>query len=278
VAPLLDELLVAGGMFSACFMAILLAHEGGHYLAARLHREDVSLPFFLPGPPLFPLPGTFGAFIRLRAPVASRKALLDIGAAGPLAGLAVALPVLLLGLSLSAVGPIREGGLYEGNSLLYLLAKRLVHGPIPAGHDVFLHPVAMAGWWGILITALNLFPVGQLDGGHVAYALLRARAPALNRAVFGGLLGLALGLFAFRGLGQAGSWVLWIALLVLMGIEHPPMGDPAERLGPLRRAAGFACLGLFLLTFTPVPMSEDPPEGLLPAPAAVEVTAGETVP
>jgi len=270
------ELLMMGGMFSSSLLTILLAHELGHYVAARLHRAEVSPPYFIPGPPLAPLPGTFGAFIRLRRPVMSSGALLDVGAAGPLAGIVVAVPVLLLGLSLSEVGPIRDGGLYEGNSLLYLGAKWLVHGPIPAGHDVFLHPVALAGWWGILVTALNLFPVGQLDGGHVAYALFGERAVNVNRAVFGGLLGLAVGLFLHNGMDGpalmekgAGAWIPWIVLMLVIGLEHPPMGDPSERLGPGRRVAGWACLLVFLLTFTPVPMSTEPPEAVLPGAAAV---------
>jgi len=267
----LGELLVLGGMFSSSLLTILLAHELGHYIAARLHGADVSPPYFVPGPPLAPLPGTFGAFIRLRRPLLSSRALLDIGAAGPLAGIVVAIPVLLLGLSLSEVGPIRGGGLYEGNSVLYLGAKWLVHGHIPAGHDVFLHPVALAGWWGILVTALNLFPVGQLDGGHVAYALFGERAGSVNRAVFGGLIGLAVGLFFHNGMDGAalmergaGAWLPWIALMLIIGLEHPPMGDPSEPLGRGRRVVGWSCLVVFLLTFTPVPMSTEPPEAVLP--------------
>ena len=273
-----EELYVWGGTFSGPFLAILLAHELGHYVAARLHGVPVSPPWFIPGPPLFPLPGTFGAFIRLRAPVEDRDALLDIGAAGPLAGFVVAVPVLLIGLSLSKVGPISGPSVYEGNSLLYLLAKWLVHGPIPAGHDVFCHPMAMAGWWGFLVTSLNLFPVSQLDGGHVAYALLGPRAVRLGRAVFGGLLGLAIGLFLFKGAGSeafmsrgAGAWVVWIAVIAFIGIEHPPMGDPAARLSRARRWIAWLCLLLFALTFTPVPLSEEPPEvpGVPAAPTEV---------
>jgi len=283
--PVLEELFLWGGTFSVPFLSILLAHEMGHYVAARIHGAPVSPPWFIPGPPLFPLPGTFGAFIRMRAPIRTRHALLDIGAAGPLAGIAVAIPVLLVGLSLSTVGPIRGPSIYEGNSLLYLLAKWLVHGPLPLGHDVFCHPMAMAGWWGILVTSLNLFPVSQLDGGHVAYALLGPRAVTLGRAVFGGLLGLALGLFLFKGADAeavlskgAGAWLVWIAIILVIGIEHPPMGDADEHLGRGRRTVAWLCLAVFALTFTPIPLSEEPPELTGPAPTATEVSVEDEMP
>jgi len=171
----------------------------------------------------------------------------------------------LAGLHLSEVGPLTSGGLYEGNSLLYLAAKWWVHGAIPPGYDVFLHPVAFAGWVGLLVTALNLFPVGQLDGGHVAYALFGSRAVRLNRAVFGGLLGLGIALFAFEG--QA-VWAVWVLILLLTGIEHPPMSDLSAPLDRRRRTMGWLCMVIFVLSFTPVPMSDQPPAG-----AEVEVDA-----
>ena len=251
------EVFAYGGMYASALMTILLAHEMGHYVMARVHGVDVSPPYFIPGPPVVSF-GTFGAFIRLREPVTDRRALMDIGAAGPLAGMVVALPVLLAGLHLSEVGPLSPGGLYEGNSLLYLAAKWWVHGPIPPGYDVFLHPVAFAGWVGLLVTALNLFPVGQLDGGHVAYALFGNRAVGLNRAVFGGLLGLGIALFVFEG--QA-VWAVWVMILVLTGIEHPPMSDLSAPLDRRRRGMGWLCMVIFVLSFTPVPMSDQPPAG-----------------
>ncbi|HEX3597238.1 MAG TPA: site-2 protease family protein, partial [Polyangiaceae bacterium] len=167
--------LLSGWTFAVPFLGILLFHEFGHYIAARLHRVEASLPYFLPLPVLSPF-GTMGAVISMRGRIRSRDALLDIGASGPLAGLFVAIPVLAYGLSLSTVGPIgAEHYQQEGQSLLYVAMKRLILGPIPAGMDVNLHPTAFAGWGGLLITMLNLLPWGQLDGGHVAYALFGPR-------------------------------------------------------------------------------------------------------
>ena len=253
-----EAVLVDGGMYSSTLLTILLAHEMGHYVLGRIHKVDVSLPYFIPAPPLVSF-GTFGAFIRLREPVTDRRALMDIGAAGPLAGLVLAIPAIALGLSLSEVRPLEPGGLYEGNSLLYLGLKWAVLGDIPPGSDVFLHPIAFAGWVGLLVTALNLFPVGQLDGGHIMYALLGERSAGVNRAVFGSLLGLGIGLFLFKG--QA-TWAVWIVLLLLIGIEHPPMSDMAVPLDRARRWIGWLCVAVFIVTFTPIPLSDEPPGGV----------------
>lgn len=271
-AAFLEEVFVYGGMYSSSLLTILLSHEMGHYVLARRHGVDVSPPYFIPAPPLLSF-GTFGAFIRLREPVTDRRALMDIGAAGPIAGLLVAVPVLLYGLTLSEVRPLSPGGLYEGNSLLYLAAKWLIWGPVPVGSDVFLHPVAFAGWVGLLVTALNLFPIGQLDGGHVAYALLGDRAVSINRAVFGGLLGLGLGLFLFKG--QA-IWAVWALIIVMTGIEHPPMSDLSAPLDRRRRALGWACLLVFVLSFTPIPMSDEPPGGPDAIPSTPAATSGQS--
>jgi membrane-associated protease RseP (regulator of RpoE activity) len=168
--------------FAVPLMAILLAHELGHYLAARWHRVPASLPYFIPLPSLSPF-GTMGAVISMPGRIRSRNALLDIGAAGPLAGMVVAVPVLLVGLAQSEVRELSGPALQEGNCLLYLLLKRLVVGPIPPGHDVWISPAAFAGWAGLLVTALNLLPIGQLDGGHIAYALLGERQNQVARAL-----------------------------------------------------------------------------------------------
>ncbi len=176
-----------GATFATALLAILLTHEFGHYFAARWHGVPASLPYFIPLPLLSPF-GTMGAVISMPERIRSRNALLDIGASGPLAGLAVALPVLVFGLLESPIRPISGEGLQEGQSLLYLLIKRVVLGPIPAGHDVFLTPLAFAGWSGLFVTALNLIPIGQLDGGHVLYALLGPRANRVARALHWGLL------------------------------------------------------------------------------------------
>jgi len=279
-APSDAELSVAGVLrhgwpYAASLVAILGAHEMGHYVLARRYGVDATLPFFIPGLP-FPLGvGTFGAVIRMRTPPPSRRAALDIGLAGPLAGLAVALPLLVWGLAhstlvdvgqLPAPGPssaldlllawLRDApeaapegrAILMGDSLLTWGLQRLVWGELPAGKDLLLHPVALAGWLGLLVTALNLFPLGQLDGGHGTYALLgRERALRLSRLVSWGLL--ACGLFLST------SWLVWWALTrFLVGLGHPPSWDERS-LDPARRAVAIAGLVLFVLTFVPVPIS-----------------------
>lgn len=173
----------AGWTFAVPLLIILLAHEFGHYIAARRHHVPTSLPYFLPLPPALGSPfGTLGAIILMPARIRSARALLDIGAAGPLAGMAVALPTMVIGLKLSTVGPRMPGNfMQEGQSLLYLALKRLTLGPIADTHDVFLHPTAFAAWAGFFVTSLNLLPFMQLDGGHVAYALLGKRHDKWSR-------------------------------------------------------------------------------------------------
>ncbi len=261
-AESIPKVLSQGGQYAGTLMAILLAHEMGHYLTARHHKADVSLPYFLPGPTFFSL-GTFGAFIRMGRRIEDRQSLFDIGLAGPLAGLAVALPALWLGLSWSTLEPLSalRGGLFEGNSLLYLALKRAAFGPIPAGFDVSLHPVAFAGWMGLLVTALNLFPVGQLDGGHIAYALMGPRRGTyFSRAVYGSLIGLALGLAIFE---RQFVWVVWAVVVGFIGFDHPPVAaDRAARpLGLRRSVLGYLALALFVVTFPPIPLSDTPPGG-----------------
>lgn len=260
-----------GASYAAALLGILLTHEFGHYFAARLRRVPASLPYFLPMP-LSPF-GTWGAIIGMPERITSRRALLEIGAAGPLAGLAVALPLLVYGLSLSPVKPLEPGSLMEGQCLLYLLVKRLVVGPIPAGYDVFLHPVAFAGWAGLFVTMINLLPYGQLDGGHIAYALLGPRQNRIGRwvrwatlPVFLFNLASQLAPLARRGfereavslaLSNSAFWLVWFGMLTLMarvsGPDHPPT-DPGEELGPARTAIAVLCLVLFVLLFMPAPL------------------------
>ncbi len=270
----LRRVLVNGGLYSVTLMSILTAHEMGHYLMARRHGTPVSLPYFLPGPPFLSF-GTFGAFIRMEHTARDREALIDIGLGGPLAGLAVALPALALGLWLSELQPVAalRGGLFEGNSLLYMLMKRLVVGEVPPGYDVTLHPVAFAGWMGLLVTSLNLFPIGQLDGGHVAHALLGPRiADPLARATYGGLLALAVWLAVTETLFV---WVVWAGLIGFIGLGHPPTEKRSVRpLGWTRRALGALGLALFALTFTPVPLSDEPSGGWQEDRDAPEVPGG----
>jgi membrane-associated protease RseP (regulator of RpoE activity) len=269
------EVLRHGWPYAAALLGVLGAHEFGHYALARRHRVDATLPFFIPGPP-FPFGvGSLGAVIRLRSALPSRRATLDIGLAGPFAGLLVAVPLYAWGLARSAAvdasafpppGPQSLAGialalltgapdpspglqaLRMGDSLLTWGLQRLVWGALPAGQDLLLHPVAVAAWFGLLVTALNLVPLGQLDGGHATYALLGGeRARRLSRLVAWGLLGC--------GLFLSVSWLAWWALARwLVGPGHPPAWDERP-LDPARRALAVAGLVLFALTFVPVPVA-----------------------
>jgi len=270
--------LADGLSFSLPLMAILLCHEMGHYLAARRHHVPASLPYFVPLPPFIGF-GTMGAVI-LQSRTSDRRKLIDIGAAGPLAGLAVAIPVLVYGLSISPVQPLVGVGDQEGNSILYAVLKRAVHGAwLPGGgSDVMLHPTAMAGWAGLLVTMLNLLPVGQLDGGHVAIAyfgnrygrasrILQNLLPVFALAVAGAAyvdaaaklarLGGGLPISALSVAVAAGApWLMWFVLLTLLrrlsgGIDHPPVDDrplPASRVGLF-----WLVFVTFAIIFMPIP-------------------------
>ena len=240
-------LLLTGLPFSLTLMSILLAHEMGHYIVGRRYNAPVSLPYFIPMP-FFGLFGTMGAVIVQRAPFEDRRSLFDIGVAGPLAGLVVALPLLVYGLATSQVGPIPPGSLMEGNSILYLAIKYLIFGRILPGHglDVSLNPIAWAAWGGLLITSLNLLPVGQLDGGHTLYALLGKRAWPVATGVV--LLLLAMG-FVWQG------WFLWAVLVLVFGVRHPAPLNDLSPMGLKRTLVGIGVLVLFVLIFTPIPLS-----------------------
>ncbi len=244
--------LVLGLPFAVTLMSILLFHEMGHYLVARWHGVRVSLPYFIPGPPFFV--GTFGAFIRMQSPPANRRALFDVGAAGPWAGVILAVPAAIIGLSLSEVRPLTplEGGIILGDSVLFSVLTRLVLGVSADEVSVVLHPIALAGWFGLFVTFLNLLPVGQLDGGHVTYSLFGRTHRWISRAAL--LVILVLGLHGWQG------WFVWAVLLFLLGIDHPPTLDLFSSLDPRRKFYGWCTVGLFVLTFIPVPitMTEQP--------------------
>ncbi len=229
--------------FSFTLLVILAAHEFGHYFMARHHEVDVTLPYFIPAPSFI---GTFGAFIKMRSPLLDRRMLLDIGASGPVAGLAVALPVIVVGFTLSEVRPVAaESGMSLGSSLLFSLLGWIVHGSLPGDMDIVLHPIAFSGWIGLLVTCLNLLPVGQLDGGHVAYAVLGRRQRLLARMIFAMLI--ILGITSWLG------WLIWAAILYIMGLDHPPVIYEWVPLDKRRRVIGWASMAIFFLTFTPAP-------------------------
>ena len=247
--------------FAATLLGILLAHELSHYFVARRHGSPVSLPYFIPMPTSFSLVGTMGAVIVQRAPMRNRKVLFDIGIAGPLGGLIIAIPLLILGLVLSDVGPPPAdlpqgvGILQEGNSILYLGLKYLVFGRIlpSGGEDVWLHPIAFAAWFALLITMINLIPVGQLDGGHIAYALLGRRAWTLGYVTIGALVAWGGWLLA-NGNQTGGLWLMWGFLNMMINRRHPPPLDDATKLDWRRVAWGLLMLAIFVLLFVPAPM------------------------
>lgn len=249
--------LLSGAWYSLTILTILGAHEMGHYLACRYYRVDASLPYFLP----VPLPtGTFGAFIRIRQRIPTKAMLFDIGAAGPIAGFVVAVPALFAGVALSRVIPLPPADSVAlvtlGEPLLFQAAAWLIWGALPDGHAINLHPMGFAAWFGLLMTALNLFPIGQLDGGHISYAALGARSTNLTLWGVAALVGLT-----FFSL----SWLLWailmVAMLFVLGPRHPRTIDDEVPLDGRRRRVALAAAAIFVLCFTPAPIQF---EGLLP--------------
>ena len=239
--------------YAVAIMLILGAHELGHYFAARRRDVAVTLPYFLPAP-VGPF-GTFGAFIRLRQTMKNRKILFEIGAAGPIAGLIFAIPILLYGLSTSPLAPIGPG-MVEGNSIIYAIAKRLVFGDwIPnARVDVLVNQLAWAGWTGLFVTGLNLLPIGQLDGGHILYSLIGERARYIY---YPGIAALAALSFLTNG-----SMLLMLVLLIVFGRTYAVPLDNITPLDPRRRLIAIATLVVFVLVFVPIPLSQRESVGL----------------
>ncbi|MCC6346014.1 MAG: site-2 protease family protein [Nitrospirales bacterium] len=239
-----------GFPFAGTLMTILLVHEASHYIASKRHHTYATLPYFIPAPSLI---GTFGAFIKMKSPIMTRNALIDIGASGPIAGFVVSVIASVTGLGMSEVVPLAqgEGVLSLGNSLLFTGLSRIIVGTPPINTDILLHPVAFAGWIGLFVTALNLIPIGQLDGGHIAYALLGERHRHLSMALVG-ILAL-LGLSAVAGGTGWEGWLLWAVLMPVLGIKHPPVLYRELPLDPRRKAVGFLALLIFILTFIPAP-------------------------
>jgi len=273
-----------GWPFALSMMGILFAHEMGHYIACRYYKVPATLPFFIPAPFISPF-GTLGAFIAMRGIPKNKRILFDVGIAGPLAGLVIAVPVLLYGLSISPLSPVAStgSGVLEGNSLFYLFSKYLVFGkllpdpvsmnglspfiywlqyffsghPIPIGGlDVTLDSVAWAGWGGLLVTALNLVPVGTLDGGHVVYGLFGEKARKIFPVAIGVLLAFSVlpVLLTFSPAAFNFSWLLWVFILFWLGNVRSQPLDDITPLDMKRRVLGFIVLIIFILIFTPIPL------------------------
>jgi membrane-associated protease RseP (regulator of RpoE activity) len=272
-------------LFSISLLLILGAHEMGHYILARVHRVDTTLPYFIPLPIVGV--GTLGAVIRIRGPIPNRNALVDIGAAGPIAGLLVAIPVILYGMAHSSIvdaphlpdqfppetslwalvprllhflvglvtGADTEAAKADtqvfyvfGDNLLMWTLRHLVLGPLPPGKDVAEHPMVIAGWFGLLVTMLNLLPIGQLDGGHISYAVFGQRARSIGKA----MALLMFGLCVFYSAG----WLLWLLVTAkLIGFRHPPVLEPEPPLTPLRKWTCIACLVGLIVCVMPVPIT-----------------------
>ncbi len=237
-----------GARLALGLLSILVAHEMGHYLAARYYRVDATLPFFIPFPvPGFSLVGTLGAFIRIRGPIPHRRALFDIGVAGPLAGFVVCLPVLWLGIHQATLEPPTADfeGIFLGQPLLFGWLAEAIHDPIPADYTLRMGRLTLAAWFGLLVTALNLMPIGQLDGGHVTYALLRDRAHRISRIA--SWVCVALVYFG-------PSWILWAILMRVLGRRHPKTLDDEAPVGHARLLVGALSLVVFVVCFVPDPI------------------------
>jgi membrane-associated protease RseP (regulator of RpoE activity) len=241
------ETFVRGLWYSLPLLTILGAHEFGHYFYCRRHDVDATLPYFIPAP--VPLTGTFGAVIRIREPFPSKRALFDIGVAGPIAGFVALLPFLFAGLAMSTVAPIPGNVPSFGEPLIFKLAIWLQFGTRPDGYDVFLHPMAFAAWWGTLATALNLLPFGQLDGGHISYAVLGGRARYVSAITL-----ISAVLLTVVSLSWAAVTVMMVIMAVFLGVGHPRVIDEETPLSDRRRLVAACAAVIFIVCFTPIPI------------------------
>jgi membrane-associated protease RseP (regulator of RpoE activity) len=249
VLTVASTLIVGGPAYSFAIILILLGHEMGHYLMSRRYGIKATLPFFLP----FPLPpfGTLGAVIRMESTVSTRKALFDTGVAGPLTSLFLSIPAMVIGLRLSELIPasqVNEGTLRLADPPLFSMIQRLVLGKISENYEILLHPIGFAGWVGLFVTALNLLPIGQLDGGHIAYALFGRK----SRVIFL----IAIAVMAFITVFYNPGWFLLLLLIILFGFRHPPPVDDITPLDWKRKLMGGIAFLAFFLSFTPAPFPE----------------------
>jgi membrane-associated protease RseP (regulator of RpoE activity) len=236
--------IIEGLPFAGTLMTILLFHELSHYIASRKHHTKATLPYFIPAPSII---GTFGAFIKMKSPIITRKALIDIGASGPIAGFIISVIASIVGLSMSEVVSLSnaEGALSLGDSILFSFLSRMTLDIAPDNHDILLHPVAFAGWIGLFVTSLNLIPVGQLDGGHIVFAILGERHRYVSIVLV--VILAALGILYWEG------WALWAVLMLVLGIKHPPVVYWEIPLDPKRRFIGIIAFIIFIITFIPSP-------------------------
>ncbi len=239
--------LVKGIPFSFTLMSILLVHEMGHYVTSKYYGVKTTLPYFIPGPWAPFGIGTFGAFIRMRSPILRKNALLDIGAAGPIAGFIVSIVAVAVGLYSSKIVEMEDGNalLRLGDPLMFNFLAYFLGKIPPAGYDVALNSVAFAGWFGLFVTSLNLLPIGQLDGGHIAYALLGRQQRFLS-------IGMVVVLVILGATGWPG-WYVWAVLTSFLGLRHPPIMDEEVPLDLKHRLIGWGSVVLFIVTFMPVP-------------------------
>jgi membrane-associated protease RseP (regulator of RpoE activity) len=240
------ERIIEGFPFAGTLMTILLCHELSHYIASRKHHTKATLPYFIPAPSII---GTFGAFIKMKSPIITRRALIDIGASGPIAGFIVSVIACIVGLSMSEVVsiPHAEGMLSLGDSILFSFLSKIAIGVTPNSHDILLHPVAFAGWIGLFVTSLNLIPVGQLDGGHIAFAILGKRHKYISIVLV--VILAVLGIIYWEG------WALWAVLMLILGIKHPPVLYWEVPLDPKRKFIGILTFIIFIITFIPLPFN-----------------------
>lgn len=241
--------LTGGPGYSIAIMLILLGHELGHYFMSRRHGIRATLPYFLPFP--FSPFGTFGAVIRMEGATPSRKALFDTGVAGPLTSLVLSIPAIVIGLKLSKIVPtaqLKEGTLRLADPLFFSFIQRLVIGEVPEAYDIILHPIGYAGWVGLFVTALNLLPIGQLDGGHIAYALFGRR----SRIIFL----IAITVMAFFTVFYNPGWILLLILFIIFGFRHPAPMDDFTPLDWKRKLIGALAFTAFIASFTPAPFPD----------------------
>jgi len=239
------QIILLSFIYAVVLLGILLGHELGHFLTCQYYKINATLPYFIPFPNLI---GTFGAFIKIKSPITRKKQLFDIGVAGPLIGFILSVPVLVYGLSISKAVPtvFFQKGLALGEPLILKIIAGVIFENIPSDYEIFLHPVAFAGWVGILVTSFNLFPVGQLDGGHISYALFGAKSRNIARLFLGFFI--VIGIFFWVG------WFLWAFIILFLGLRHPRVMDEATPLSPGRKLVGYVIVLIFILSFIPDPI------------------------